>query len=66
MDRREDFTNEEVFQRLVNNEEIRPIFPVPQNEMERNINAKYVRVEWIENLLVSGIITPEGLFELIK
>jgi hypothetical protein len=34
--------------------------------MERNINAKYVRLDWIDNLLLTGIVSPEGLFELIK
>lgn len=31
MDRRGDFINEEIFQRLVNNELIKPVFVSPQN-----------------------------------
>jgi hypothetical protein len=64
--RREDFSNEEVFQRLFNDEVTKPVFSHPQNESERNINAKYIKVDWLEDSFLTGVISPMDLINTIK
>lgn len=66
IDRREDYNNEEVFQRLINNEQVKPVFAHPKNESQRNMNAKFVRVNWLEGSLLTGILTPSNLVSTIK
>ena len=66
VDRREDFTHEEIFQRLVNNEVAKPIFTAPKCENERNINAKYIRLDWLEDSLLTGVLSPLEFISAIK
>lgn len=66
LDRREDFTNEDVFQRLINSEVAKPVFSHPKNEKERNINAKYVRVDWLEDVLLTNLLKPLDFINKIK
>lgn len=66
LDRREDYSNEQVFQRLINNEVVKPIFPLPKLENERNINAKYVKLDWLEDSLLTGIISPLDFVNHLK
>ena len=66
VDRREDFSNEEIFQRLLGDEIIHPVFLHPKNESERNINAKYISARWIQESLLNGIINPDDFINSIR
>ena len=54
VDRRCDFPNLEVFNRFINNETVKSVFEHAENEKERNINNKFVGVEWVEPILSSS------------
>jgi hypothetical protein len=44
----------------------KPVFSHPQNESERNINAKYIKVDWLEDSFLTGVISPMDLINTIK
>ena len=51
---------------MLNNELVKPVFAQPKNENERNLNAKYVRVNWLEDCLLTGVISPLDFVNVIK
>lgn len=56
VDRRSDFSNRDIFHRLINREDIKPVFLNPINESQRNVNNRFVYMEWLEaNLCIEAI-----------
>jgi hypothetical protein len=50
VDRSCDFTNEELFNRLINDEPVQPIFPEASTEEQRNCNARYLYFRWLDQI----------------
>lgn len=66
VDRREDFTTEEVFDRLVLEERVKEVFPEATTEFQRNINNKYMRVDWVEGALANGIVNAPNFIAIVR
>lgn len=56
-----------MFDRLINDEQVKPIVSDTGSEQEISINnADLVRLGWLENMLIKGLVSPQVLIELIK
>jgi hypothetical protein len=59
--RREDFSTEEIFNNLLLQEKVRPIYPNPTTEAQRNANTKYSQLNWIGEILGSPSCLINGI-----
>ena len=66
VDRREEFTNEEVFQGLIGQHAIRVPFSNPTSEGQRNLNAKYVYADWLSQLTDPFLLTPQDFINHLR